>query len=477
MTRLYSPALTALATVLLVTGCTMAPEYTRPASPVSAAFPAGIAYDMAPRAESGGAVTAASAVSWQAFFQSPVLQKLVATALENNRDLRVAALNIEAARAAYRIQRADLLPHLDAGATAGRTGTPENASGAGRDVTTGQYSANLGVTAFELDLFGRVRSLNDSALSRYLATQEAERSARISLVAEVANAYLTYLADRKLLRLTEDTLNAQQQSYDLILKSHENGIGSQLDVSRARTQVETARANRAQYLRQVAQDKNALFLLLGTPPSDSLLDGETLDDVKIMQNLPSNLPSDVLLQRPDILAAEETLKAANAEIGAARANFFPVISLTGSAGFASSSLTDLFKSGSAVAWSFVPQATLPIFNAGENVARLKGAEANRDIAVAQYEKAVQTAFREVADELAARGTLVEQLSAQRDLVQASQQAYDLSESRYKHGIDSHLGVLDAQRSLYAAQQSEILVQRQQLSNLVNLYKALGGGAQ
>jgi multidrug efflux system outer membrane protein len=459
--------------LVLLSGCSMAPEYARPAAPVAAAWPAGLAYDMAPQGDA--AAVAASKVKWQEFFTSPDLQKLISTALENNRDLRVAALNIEAARAAYRIQRSDRLPKLDGQAQISRTGVPENASPTGSDTIESQYSVGLGVTAFELDLFGRVKSLSDAALEQYLATTEAEKTARISLIAEVSNTYLQLLADQKLLKLTEDTLKAQQQSFDLIQKSFDSGIGSQLDVSRARTQVETARANRAQYLRLIEQDKNALALLLGKPVDGVLTGAETLDDIKIASTLPSGLPSDVLLDRPDVRAAEHVLKAQNAEIGAARAAFFPRITLTGSAGLASASLSDLFKSGSATAWSFMPQATLPIFNAGENIANLDAAKAQHDIAVAQYEKSIQTAFREVADELAARGTLSEQLSAQHDLVQANQDAYTLSEARYNHGIDSYLSVLDTQRELYAAQQGEISVQRQMLSNLVTLYKVLGGG--
>lgn len=463
------PFLAALMLTTILGGCSFIPEYQRPDAPVSAQWPKGDAYG----AEAYDA--AALETGWQDFFRSGALQGLITTALKNNRDLRVAALNVEAARAAYRVQRADLLPSVDAGVSMSRQGVPENASSSGRDSISSQYTANVATTAFELDVFGRIRSLNEKALQDYLATEEARKAVQISLVAEVANAYLTLLADVKLLKLTEETLKAQRESYDLIQRSFNAGIGSQLDVSQAATSVETARTNLAQYKRLVAQDKNNLILLLGTPEVSLDAIKETLDDRIIMEKLPVGLPSTVLLSRPDILQAEYTLKGANANIGAARAAFFPQISLTGSLGLASSSLSDLFKSGSGLAWSFAPQATVPIFEAGRNVANLDVAKAQQKIAVAQYEKAIQVAFREVADELAARGTYTDQLRAQSALVAATKNSYDLSQLRYKQGVDSYLNVLDAQRSLYAAQQGEIQVQQQRLSNLVTLYKVLGGG--
>jgi len=317
--------------------------------------------------------------------------------------------------------------------------------------------------------------MNERALEEYFATEEAQQSARIALIAETANAYLTYLADKKLLGITEDTLKSQQEAYDLIKKRYDLGTSSQLDLEQARTSVETARANRARYLRFVAQDRNALELLMGTAPDTAILDALTLDTVELADNLPVGLPSAVLLERPDIRQAEHSLKAANANIGAARAAFFPAISLTGSAGFASESLSDLFKSGSSLAWSFIPSITLPIFEGGKNIANLDSATAGQKIAVAQYEKSIQTAFREVADELAARGTYTEQLAAQTALANATGNAYRISRARYDQGTDNYLSVLDSQRELYSAQQSEITVQQERLSNLVNLYKVLGGG--
>ncbi|MBW7909865.1 MAG: efflux transporter outer membrane subunit [Alphaproteobacteria bacterium] len=465
------PFIAALMLTTLLGGCNMIPEYLRPASPVAGAWPSGAAY----QAPAELAAKSAVETGWQEFFRSQNLQRLIGAALENNRDLRVAALNVEAARAAYRVQRADLVPSVQAGTGMSRQGVPENASSTGRDAISSQYTANVATTAFELDVFGRIRSLNEKALQDYLATDEARKSVQIALVAEVANAYLSLLADEKLLKLTEETLAAQQESFTLIERSFDAGIGSQLDVSQARTSVETARTNLAQYKRRVAQDKNALALLVGAADVTVDTANETLDDTLIMENLPAGLPSDVLLNRPDVLQAEYTLKGANANIGAARAAFFPRISLTGSLGLASSSLSDLFKSGSGLAWSFAPQLTVPIFEGGANVANLELAETQQKIAVATYEKAIQSAFREVADELAARGTYSDQLQAQSALVGATQNAYDLSQLRYKQGVDSYLNVLDAQRSLYSAQQGEIQVQQQRLSNLVTLYKTLGGG--
>jgi multidrug efflux system outer membrane protein len=464
--------LMALAASTMLAGCTMIPDYDRPAAPVSGTWPEGPAYGPL----QAGTDMRASQIAWQDFFLSPQLQYVIRTALDNNRDLRIAALNIEAARAAYRVQRADLIPSLNATAAGNRQGVPEAASLTGSDTITSQYSANIGTTAFELDLFGRLRSLNQRALEQYFATEEARTATRISLIAETANAYLALQADRKLLQLTNDTLAAQQESYNVIKQSFDMGIGSQLDVAQAATQVETARANQAQYLRRVAQDKNALTLLMGTTIDDAVLEAEGLDTVAMKPDLPVGLSSEVLLDRPDIRQAEHELKAANANIGAARAAFFPTISLTGAAGLASESLSDLFSSGAGLAWSFIPQITLPIFEGGRNLANLDSAKANEKIAIARYEKAIQVAFREVSDELAARGTYTNQWNAQKALVAASQKSYDLSNARYKQGIDSHLNVLDAQRQLYIAQQNEIAVQQQRLSNLVTLYKVLGGGA-
>lgn len=463
--------LAALVSSTILGGCTMIPDLATPKAPVESEWPQGKAYlDLSSQDRAS-----IKTIVWQEFFKSPQLQKIIQASLDNNRDLRVAALNIELARQQYRVQRADLVPTIDAKGAASRQNVPENAAGQQGEGIQSQYTANIGTTAYELDIFGRVRSLNKQALEEYLATEEARNAVQISLIAEVANAYLAYLADEKLLKLTEETLAAQQASYDVINKSFELGVGNKLDVSQATQSVETARANHAVYLRRMAQDKNALLLLMGVSSEGNLLEGETLDQVQITEQLPIGLPSDVLLSRPDIRRAEHQLVAANANIGAARAAFFPTISLTGSAGLASDSLTDLFKSGSGLAWTFAPQISIPIFEGGRNIANLGISETTRDIRVAEYEKSIQVAFREVSDELAARGTYTNQLKSQQSLVQAAQDSYTLSKARYDQGIENYLNVLDAQRSLYAAQQDEILVYQQRLSNLVTLYKVLGGG--
>ncbi len=462
--------LTLLLAATALSACTMAPRYERPEAPVAAAWPAASMPDTV-----SGTQPQPTASDWRSMFKSPELQKLIETALANNRDLRIATLNVEAARAAYRIQRADLLPSVNASGTGTRQRIPENASATGQSNIASSYSANVGATAFELDLFGRIRSLSRRAANQYLATDEGRKAAQTTLIAEVANAYLTYLADHELLTLTENTLNAQQESYTIIQRSFEMGVGSQLDVSQAATQVESARANLARYTRLVEQDKNALTLLVGQPIPPEDLPAAGLGSVAVPDELPAGMPSDVLLQRPDIRQAEYVLKGENANIGAARAAFFPSISLTGSAGFASDSLSNLFSTGSGGAWAFTPQVSLPIFQGGRRWANLSLANTNRDIAIAQYEKAIQSAFREVSDALAARSTYTEQLQAQQSLVQESETAHTISQARYKEGLDSHLTLLVSQRALYSAQQDEINVRLERLSNLVNLYKSLGGG--
>jgi multidrug efflux system outer membrane protein len=457
-----------------LTACSLAPRYEQPIAPVASQWPTSSGTESLTSGATGEQPRVAD-IGWRSMFKSPKLQRLIETSLANNRDLRVATLNIEAARATYRIQRSDLVPSINASGSGVRQRYSENSSTTGRSEITSAYSANIGVTAYELDLFGRVRSLGNRALNQYLATEEGRRAAQTSLVAEVANAYLTYLADAELLQLTESTLKTQQDSYDLIKRSFDLGARSQLDVSQATTQVETARANRSQYQRHVEQDKNALTLLVGKEIDPELLIPEKLGSVSVMETLPAGVPSTVLLDRPDVRQAEYVLKGENANIGAARAAFFPSISLTGSGGFASGSLSSLFLAGSGGAWSFAPQITLPIFQGERLFSNLKLAKTNRDIATAQYEKAIQNAFREVADALVARATYTEQLNAQLALVKASENAYTISKARYAQGTDSYLALLDAQRSFFAAQQNEILVHQQSIANLVNLYKALGGG--
>ncbi|WP_256586428.1 AdeC/AdeK/OprM family multidrug efflux complex outer membrane factor, partial [Pseudomonas sp. HMWF011] len=432
-----------------------------------AQFPQGPAYSSAQAPSQ-----AAAEQGWKQFFHDPALQQLIQTALVNNRDLRVAALNIDAYAAQYQIQRADLFPAVSATGNGSRSRTPAKLSQTGESTIASQYSAGLGISSYELDLFGRVRSLSEEALQKYFATEEARRSTQISLVASVANAYLTWQADKELLKLTQDTLAAFEQSYKLTSRSNEVGVASALDLSQARTSVENARVQLARYTRQVAQDENSLTLLLGTGLPANIASKPLSDD--LLSEVPAGLPSDLLQRRPDIVQAEYNLKAANANIGAARAAFFPSISLTASAGTASPTLGGLFKGGSGT-WAFAPQINIPIFNAGSLRASLDYSKIQKEINVANYEKAIQTGFQEVSDGLAARATYKQQLDAQRGFVEANQDYYRLAERRYRIGVDSNLTFLDAQRQLFSAQQSLITDRLAQLTSEVNLYKALGGG--
>ena len=451
-------------------GCaTLAPDYARPAAPVENTWPPTVG-----KVANTGADESVATLGWRAFFVDTRLHQLIDLALVNNRDLRETALNIVKARAQYRIQRAELFPAVsaDAGTTARRT--PGELSGTGQAITSRSHSVDLGFSNWEIDLFGRIQSLRDQALETYLASEETLRSTRISLVAEVAGAYLTLSADTALLQLAQETLASQQSSYTLTRKRVELGIGTELDLRQIETSVETARRDAAAYTAQVATDRNALVLLVGTAVPDTLLPPAGLDSVTALRELPVGLPSTVLQERPDVLAAERQLRAANANIGAARAAFFPSISLTATAGTASSSLGGLFAAGSG-AWTFIPQVSLPIFNAGANRANLQVAETDRDIYLARYEKAIQSAFREVADALAQRATLDARLDAQHKLVDASAASYRLSEARYQKGVDSYLSALDAQRSLYAARQSLVSLKLSAATNAITLYKVLGGG--
>ncbi|UYP31250.1 AdeC/AdeK/OprM family multidrug efflux complex outer membrane factor [Pseudomonas sp. Z8(2022)] len=453
----------------LLSGCSLIPDYQRPEAPVAADWPQGEAYG---NAASEGSRSAED-LQWREFFRDPALQQLVQVALENNRDLRVAALNVEAYRALYRIQRADLLPSVSADGAGTRQRLPADLSQTGEARTSGQYSATLGVNAWELDFFGRIRSLSEQALQQYLATEQAARSTQISLVASVANAYLQWQADQALLQLTQDTLKTFEESYQLTQRSFDVGVADALALSQARSSVDSARVSLAQYQRLVAQDRNALTQLLGTGLPADLPQGLKLN-AELLEQVPAGLPADLLQRRPDLLQAEYQLKAANANIGAARAAFFPSISLTANAGTASSQLSGLFDSGSGT-WLFQPQISLPIFNAGRLRANLDYAELQKDIQVAQYEKAIQTAFQEVADRLAARTTYRQQLDAQRALLETTETYYDLAERRYRTGVDSYLTLLDAQRQLFSVRQQLITDRLAQLSSEVELYKALGGG--
>nr|WP_276583694.1 AdeC/AdeK/OprM family multidrug efflux complex outer membrane factor [Pseudomonas sp. RIT-PI-AD] len=457
-----------LALVAALAGCSLNPEYRRPDAPVAAQWPQGEGY-----ATPASTQASAEELGWREFFRDPALRQLVETALDNNRDLRVAALNIEAYRAQYRIQRSELYPAINAGVGGSRQRLPADVSRSGESMISSEYSATLGVNAWELDFFGRLRSLRDQALEQYLASEEARRSTQISLVANVATAYLTWQADRTLLDLTRDTLKAYEQSYSLTQRSFDVGIGSALELRQARTTVESARVSLAQYTRRVAQDQNALVLLLGRGLPERMAPSDDLA-ADVLAEIPAGLPSDLLQRRPDILQAEHALKGANANIGAARAAFFPSISLTANAGSLSTSLSGLFDGGSGT-WLFQPQISLPIFNAGRLRANLDYAEVQKNIQVAQYEKAIQTAFKEVADGLSAQATYSQQLEAQRDLVKATEDYYRLAEQRYRTGIDNYLTLLDAQRQLFSVRQQLIGDRLNQLTSEVELYKALGGG--
>ena len=463
MSRIYS--ISALVAACILAGCTsLAPTYERPAAPVPSAFPNASASNPGD----------ATAIRWQDFFADARLRSLIELALANNRDLRVAVLNIEQARATYRVQDAQRLPSLTANGSGSHARVPADLSSTGAEMVTHQYSANIGVSAYELDLFGRVRNLSAQALDQYLATEEARRTTHISLVAEVATAYLSWSADMARLALARETLRSQGESYDLTKARASKGYASELSLRQIQTSVDGARVDVARYTGQVAQDRNAMTLLLGAAVPDSLVPEPLSKQLDALPDVPVGLPSELLLRRPDLLQAEHQLKARTANIGVARAAFYPRISLTASAGSSSAELSNLFKSGSG-AWSFVPQISLPIFDGGANKANLDSARAGRDIALAQYEKAIQTAFREVADALVQRVSVRDQLEAQRSLVEASEVALTLSDARYTRGIDGYLSVLDAQRSAYSARQALISTQLAQLSNGVTLYKALGGG--
>ncbi|KVM63715.1 multidrug transporter, partial [Burkholderia ubonensis] len=390
-------------------------------------------------------------IGWREFFVDPRLQRLIEIALNNNRDLRVAVLNIAAARAQYQITRADLFPKLDAVGTGDRQRLPNALTAIpGRNITT---TYNVGLQAsWELDLFGRLQSLKDQALAKYLATAQARKASEILLVSQVADQYLTVLAYDDLLKVTDDTLKTAQASYDLTKLKFDNGTGSELDLRQAQTIVETAQANQQSQARLRAQALNALVLLVGQPLPDDLPPGLPLDAQNFLTDIPAGLSSDLLTRRPDIMEAEQNLLAANANIGAARAAFFPRISLTGAFGTASPTLGGLFKAGTA-AWSFAPQIAMPIFEGGANLANLDLAHVQKRIEIANYEKAIQSAFREVSDGLAARGTYDQQIAALQRNEHAQQRRYDLSDLRYRNGVDSYLSVLTAQTDLYAAQQT------------------------
>lgn len=473
MTSLRYWTLGALA--MSLSACNMAPRYERPALPVPAATPQGPAYDNGSSSDQTAAALADT--SWAEFFTDDRLREVIRVALANNRDLRVALANVEQARSQYRAQRADIFPTLAASGGATYQESPfatMGATGGGASGRTDIYNASLGISAWEIDLFGRVRNLSEAAQQQFFAARENRNAAQVTLIAEIATAWLTLAADQEQLALARKTEIAFRQTLDLTQARFKAGVSSELDVRQARTSHDQARSDIAALTTLVAQDSNALNLLAGTSLDAALLPDSLSDKGVTLAHLPGDLPSEILLKRPDVAAAEHQLIAANANIGAARAAFFPKISLTAALGTLSLGLSNLFANGSET-WSVAPSASLPIFDAGRNAGNLRYAKATRDAMVASYEKTVQTAFREVADALARRGTIDTQVEAQTSLRDNSQGAYRLSEARFKAGIDQFLATLDSQRSYYGAEQSLLATRLVREANAVELYRALGGG--
>ena len=468
------PLVTLLAATSL-TACSLAPHYVRPELPVPPSWPVGDAYLQQSEAT-------LPTVSYTDVFHDTRLQTIIVRALANNRDLRVAAANIAAARAQYHIQRAELLPEVDA--TAGyrfahNPSASTGSNGTGATTTsrnTNSFTADIGITSFEIDLFGRVRSLTTAAQERYFGTEAAARATRLTLVGDIATTWLTYASDKSLLKIAQDTAASAQRSVSLTKARLDGGIAPRTDLDQASNVLQTALSDVAQQTTAVAQDVNALQLLVGAPVDAALLPASIDEAAPTIAELPAGLDSRVLLRRPDVLQAEYELRATNAEIGAARAQLFPRVTLTALLGVASSALTNLFTGG-AFNYSIAPSASFPIFRAGAGKATVAQSEAQRDAALATYEKAIQTAFREVADGLARRGTIAEQERAQRALTAAASDNYTLSDARYRGGIDTFLNSLDAQRSLYAARRSLVATELTKATNLVTLYRTLGGDSQ
>ena len=470
--------------VLLLAGsalsaCNLAPKYVRPSGAVPTALPEGGVY---PRAATDAPDV--TAIGWRDFFTDDRLRQVIQLGLDNNRDLRVAAANVLQARAQYRVQRADILPSISANGSATYTNSLGAAGGAGGAGAAGggsstdiqYFQANVGFSAFELDLFGRLRNLSKAALEQYFATEEAQRTTRISLISEIATAWLTLASDQEQLRLSQSTLKTFEQTLELTRAQFRIGVASELESRQAETNYQAARNDIATLQTRVAQDQNALNLLAGTTVSADLLPAALGEGRVTRDALPANLSSEVLLRRTDVLQAEHQLIAQNANIGAARAAFFPRISLTAALGTISSGLTGLFGAGTGT-YNVAPSVALPLFDAGRNKGNLDYAKASQKAAVATYEKTIQTAFREVADALAQRGTIDEQVSAQTARANAAQVAAKLSDARYRAGVDSFLVALDAQRTAYGAEQQLVTTRTTRSSNLIELYRALGGGLQ
>jgi multidrug efflux system outer membrane protein len=472
------PILALLLAGSALSACNLAPKYVRPSGAVPTALPEGGVY---PRAASDAPDV--TAIGWRDFFTDDRLRQVIQLGLDNNRDLRVAAANVLQARAQYRVQRADILPTINASGSATYTNSAAAAAGAGAGGAAGgsstdiqYYSANVGISAFELDLFGRLRNLSKAALEQYFATEEAQRTTRISLISEIATAWLTLASDQEQLRLSQSTLKTFEQTLELTRAQFRIGVASELESRQAETSYQAARNDIATLQTRIAQDQNALNLLAGTTVGADLLPAALEDTPVTRDALPANLSSDVLLRRPDVLQAEHQLIAQNANIGAARAAFFPRLSLTATLGTISPALGGLFGSGTGT-YNVAPSVALPLFDAGRNKGNLDYAKASQKAAVATYEKTIQTAFREVADALAQRGTIDEQVSAQTARANAAQVAAKLSDARYRAGVDSFLVALDAQRTAYAAEQQLVTTRTTRSSNLIELYRALGGGLQ
>jgi multidrug efflux system outer membrane protein len=466
-------SLPAIASLLLLTGCA-APRrqtYSQPPAPTPPAWTAG---GTAPDAQTAAGAPAAADLKWQEFFTDGKLRQVIQLALANNRDLRLATLNVEKVQAQYRLQRAAQYPTATVGASVDAYRMPADMTNNDKSYVSDSNQIGAEVSSWELDLFGRLRNLKAQALEQYLATEQGRIASQISLVASVGSSYLSLAGDRESLRLAQATLEAQKATYDLVRRTRDLGMKSDLDLSETLSQVQAAEVDVVGYTGQLTLDENALNLLVGaTVPADLLPDGLGTDQA--LRDVAEGLPSDVLLRRPDILQAEHQLKAAYANIDVARAAFFPQIYLTGGGGFLSGALQQLF-SFRALTWEFAPQVTLPIFDAGARKTKYQIAQVDRDTVVADYEKTIQAAFREVSDSLSQRTRLLERQNAQQALVNTLDRTYRLTEARYKAGIDNYLSVLVAQRSLYSGQQSLVSLRLLRLTNLVTLYKVLGGGA-
>lgn len=458
---MHKPTVSILALSLLSGGCSLIPPLDPVSSPVSARFPG----------KTGGEVPAD--IAWQKFFTDPRLRKLVETSLANNRDLRIAALNVEQSRAQYGISRSELFPPLNLAASGERRRSLNSGSSGGSAFESSSYDVSVGLVSYELDLFGRVRSLNSSALESYFASDAARVGTQIALVAEVANQYLTQRALQEQLELSQQTLDGFNTAYDIMKSRFDSGTVSEVELSSMEVQRQTAKSDLSTFRQRIQEINNSLVFLAGGSLPANLPNGRSLDQV-VVADVRAGVSSDLLYRRPDIREAEHQLRAANANIGAARAAFFPSITLTANGGVSSSSLSKLFTNGTGT-WLFAPDVNVPIFDGGRNLANLESAEISKKIGIANYEKSIQTGFREVADRLAARSGFTDRIAATENLVAAQKRRTDLANARYTQGVDGYLEVLTASLDFYSARQTLIQLRLARAINSVNLYKALGGG--